>query len=617
MERRRKRWLVPVIVVLAGCLLACIVGGGVYLLRYSPLLQRVLQGPSPVVRFLVPTHGDEVVVGSTVAVEVEAAAPGGQVSLLQLWADDLLVGEMPAAAEAASGSWGWVPLSPGDHTLVARAFNEAGSEGVAVVRVRAVEAADGDRDGVADEADACPDQPGLLQLDGCPPGMADGLPPSDPEMQEIVERWVPPEVGGEQLGEASFPEEGAPSEGEAPAGEEAPPEEEASPEGAEGEAGGGFPAWPDQGFPPGDWAVRGNCPLCPWLEGLLERDAEGGEVFTDEEMSGTAVEVEVNELRTAQGWSGVYCYVRLAGEDWTAVPDSQRSLWPTGMPGFWDVGAVLGGEHGRVVTLSEGEPLRLEMECLGRTEDPAAEPQYLGHLVREHGPADWNGQPIVARAEAGGNWFEITYRLCGGACEEEAIPAPYALRLRTEEVGGTTAYVLSWGWRGDRERIDGFNVYVCYTNSGNCFQVEQTTVQGVLLDESLAVPPCGRTHRFEVRAFRRTEDGVEESAPSPPAWASSPAVCRGVNRLAIRETRGPTRYRAMMLVDLEYRYVGDHGDRVTIFAYPLKDGEPDPSFFWRGTTVYGGAEDGEITVGIYYAGTERHTTDGLRLVMVS
>ena len=610
-KRQNRRWVTLIAVMLALCLLTLVAGVGIYLFRYVlPIWAK--SDSLPTVWFHAPTNGDEVAVGATVPVEIGATVQGSTITLLQVWADGVLVGEMPTDAEAVSGSWGWLVTSPGDHTLVARAFDAEGRVGVAAVRVRAVETADADQDGVPDEADACPDQAGLLQQNGCPPGVTDAGDPRDPDIQEIVDRWVPPGTDEEQIGEASLPgEEETAEEGEIPS------EEESTEEGAgEEEEGEGLPPWFDRRMPPGDWAVGRNCPLCPLLEDLMEREEEEEEEgFRDEALSGIVIVVKATELRTAEGWSGVYCYVRFTGEDWTAVPDSQQSLYPKA-GGFWDIAPFLGGEHGRAVTLLEGEVLRLEMECLGRTDDPVAEPQYLGHLVREHGPEDWNGQPLVARAEAGGNWFEVTYRICAGGCDEDVIPPPYGLRLRTEQVGGTTVRTLSWQWRGDREQIDGFNVYRCFGRTGRCHLIDIATVQGVVVGRNTLLPPCGQTYRFEVRAFRQTEDGIEESLPSNPVWSASSAACAGRNRLAIQETRGPTRYRARMYVDLEYRYIGDHGDRVSIFAYPLKGGEPDPSFFWSSATV-SGAEDGETTVALYYAGSERHTTDGLRLVMVS
>jgi hypothetical protein len=73
----------------------------------------------------------------------------------------------------------WQPSSPGTHTLIARAFNARGGRGQASVNVEAIEEADRDGDGVADEADACPDEPGTEAADGCPDRDNDGIPDAE------------------------------------------------------------------------------------------------------------------------------------------------------------------------------------------------------------------------------------------------------------------------------------------------------------------------------------------------------------------------------------------------------------------------------------------------------
>jgi len=65
----------------------------------------------------------------------------------------------------------------------------------------------------------------------------------------------------------------------------------------------------------------------------------------------------------------------------------------------------------------DDELLHIEMSCYGLTGDPAAFPQRLGILVRDHDAADVTGVPINTRAEQAGRWFQVTYRICRDRCE--------------------------------------------------------------------------------------------------------------------------------------------------------------------------------------------------------
>ncbi len=621
---------ISIALMIALCLLA-ILGYLAYYRLMPPLIVGGRDATRPIVTIFAPQHGAQVVMGSTVVVQAEGTARGSQVVLIQLWADGELVGEQTGAAERLNTSWSWMPLTPGDHTLAVRAYNTRRDAGVAMVRVTAIEAADADRDGVPDQVDTCPDHAGLLQLDGCPPGMAGGT-SNNPEAQEVAEAWVgPSEEAGGQVGgapggqEQPGPELDTDDDGVADANDQCPDQPGPSEnQGCPLEVSGGRPGtvqggqqrpqFEDSDLPPGQIAIEQNCAICDWLEGQ-------GREYGDIELSGTAVEVEVLSLRTAGGLSNVSCYARLQNpqwEQWGRVPDDQDEFFEPLEGGFWNIADYLGGEHGVVVTVPGGEPLRMDVRCYGRLGDMLTPSLHLGEVTREHGPADWNGQTFTARGQEGGNWFDIQYRICSVPCEEGVIPPPYDLRLIRNE-GIVTSYVLSWRWDGDPAMIDGFHIY----RDGNLIATEYGADQRyTFLNQNTVEPQCSNEYRFEVRAYK----GTQESAPSSPAFSVSRFSCGGRNELEVADVILPTPQRPVLYVALNYWYDGDHGDQVHVFAFPLQ-GNRLPC--WEGCSVEfddlfslesGVIEPGHGTisyVAVYYGGTEPMVTDGLRLMMWS
>lgn len=689
---RKRAWTAVLVVALALCCLVTLIGGGFLAARqFLPLRGlREREATLPTVHIYSPQHGDEVPLASNVSVQAEATTRSGRVVLLQLWADGQLVGETTGAAAGLSGSWTWMPLTPGDHTLTVRAYNEERDEGLATVRVTAREMADADLDGIADEADDCPDRPGLPQTDGCPPddgwvpavGEADRDGDSVPDPQDMCpdqpgapdaqgcptpqsgdadgdgvpdaeDRCAgnpgsadaggcPQEPTGDQDGDGVLdpddrcPDQPGPPENEGcPApqsgdadGDGVPDGEDRCPNGA-GRAEDGCPATEggpgtiqgEQGRPsPNERTAPGLeeiCPACEFIDGTIPE----GQVFGDEERSGAAVEVEVTSLRTAVGWSRVFCYLYLNalewGNQWERVPDIRQaySLDPSGDPpgpGFWNVARYLGGEHGHLVTV-EG-PLRVMMQCYGHTGDPLAPAtQSLGLLTREHGPADWNGQTLTARAQEGNDWFEISYRICSIPCEEAVIPPPYNLGMTVNEsAGGIRSYVLHWRWSGDPAAIDGFRIYRDGARVATEYGADHPYT---ILSEATALPGCGREYRFEVRAYK----GTQESASSNP-YFSTGAPCGGRNSLMLAEAYGPWPWAADLRLTIRYRYNGDHGRPVVIGALPCQgEGDScraaDPNLFYHTGAVVGPGE-GMAEVHIYYGGTAPATTDGLHLYMM-
>jgi hypothetical protein len=162
----RRGIVIVVVLVLVLCCLASGLGGLAYFL-YVPTAEA-----RPLVLISSPRHGERVEVGEPVTVQALARDEAERVVRVELWVDGEL---LEAQRTAASGGISpfplltdWQPLSPGAHTLIVRAFNTQGARAQGSVNVEAMELPDRDGDEVPDDMDACPDEAGLPEADGCP-----------------------------------------------------------------------------------------------------------------------------------------------------------------------------------------------------------------------------------------------------------------------------------------------------------------------------------------------------------------------------------------------------------------------------------------------------------------
>ncbi|MFB0536431.1 MAG: FHA domain-containing protein [Anaerolineae bacterium] len=195
--RRRGRFLIPLTALLGLCFVLAVAAA----LGYFFLWPRPEARPLVLIRS--PRHGEQVEVGQEVTVH-SIARDEGKVVRVELWVDGQLqetqASNLPGGTSPFPLLARWQPPSPGTHTLIARAFNARGGRGHASINVEAIELADRDDDGVADEADACPDEPGSAAADGCPDQDRDGI--SD------AEDACPDEAGLPEGGGCPAPGEG-------------------------------------------------------------------------------------------------------------------------------------------------------------------------------------------------------------------------------------------------------------------------------------------------------------------------------------------------------------------------------------------------------------------------
>lgn len=160
----RRRVVVPVVVLLTLCCLVAAVALLAYFF-YVPAVEA-----RPVVLISSPRYGEQVELGETVTIQAIARDEAGVVRV-ELWVDGELEESQASTLPGGTSPFpliaDWRPSSPGTHTLIVRAFNGQNARAYASVNVEAIELADRDGDGVADQMDACPDQPGLPEADGC------------------------------------------------------------------------------------------------------------------------------------------------------------------------------------------------------------------------------------------------------------------------------------------------------------------------------------------------------------------------------------------------------------------------------------------------------------------
>ena len=166
--------LIAAVLVLLCCLLTT-AGGTLWFLPN-------LTAQPPVVLINTPAHNARVQVGQEVAIQSVARAEQ-KVKRVELWVDgslfDTQTSDVPNGISPFPLTTHWQPRTPGLHTIIVRAFNNAGKRGFASVNINATTVADRDNDGVPDETDLCPDQPGLEIANGCPDRDRDGIRDND------------------------------------------------------------------------------------------------------------------------------------------------------------------------------------------------------------------------------------------------------------------------------------------------------------------------------------------------------------------------------------------------------------------------------------------------------
>lgn len=503
--------IVVVVLVVLLCLLAG-VGALAYYYFMVPTAEAEVQ---PTVLIDSPSHGDEVTIGTPVQVFATGTDPG-KIARMELWVDGQLVQSQASALPDGTSPFPiiamWVPDTPGNHTIVVRAYNMADVSGQASISVNAVQAAEvpaecgGDtvfehqvETGETVEGIAAGYEVTVEQVVACNPGLDPTVMPEPgsvlliPGFQDPAEEdgppddWPPP-ADAEEAPDVPEDAEELPGEDLPPAETEPEPGEEAPPE--------------------------------------VEEPPEGPEITEDggPELPTVTLGFEALEFEVDQPYDEIYCMVQVADYPMERIPEA-GSFNPVG-GNYWDIQAELAGANSKQVTV-QGDTVRVEAECFGWV---GIDGWSLGHFVREHGDAEWTGEEIPVTAIADdGRWFTVVYRICPTfPCEPREVP-PAPENLTYVEgcpcpwwIGCPPCALeraMIWDWMGDEAEIDGFRLY----RDGAMLYERDPIYRYLYVTEADAYPPCGVTYDYELTAYEGFPGVGPESDPSNTVTRAGPA----------------------------------------------------------------------------------------------
>ena len=129
------------IIVVAVVIVLCLVAGLVALAYWYSMVPTAEAETRPTVDIDSPTHGQEVIVGQAVQIFATGQDPA-RIARMEVWADGQMVQSQASALPDGTSPFPamamWVPDTPGNHTIVVRAYNTADGTGQASVSVNAV-----------------------------------------------------------------------------------------------------------------------------------------------------------------------------------------------------------------------------------------------------------------------------------------------------------------------------------------------------------------------------------------------------------------------------------------------------------------------------------------------
>ena len=490
-----KRIPKPVVLALLLCLVIIALsaaGCGTCDILTPPSVEAV-GGPSVLIDD--PRHGDEVIVDEIVQVFATAQDLAGIVRI-ELWVDGSPIETLSSAQAEGTNPFpllaNWQPSTPGNHTIVVRAYNTLDIPGQASISVNGVEG---------------PDISGEMPAEGCSglllmahevgvgetlDGIAAGF---EVTVEEILvcNPGVDPEVPltpGETL---LIPYLVSPEDEEPPADPPPPPAEPPIPDELDEPV--ELPP-PDPGPPPDPPPDPAPDPPGP-PPGPPAGPPPGPPI---------ALEFEALELEVDQIYVAVACFVELEGVEERIPADPLDYLDPVGPveENYWDIAAELSGVNSVPVAVLSGENLNVHADCYGFFPG-VIEPPHLGEFTREHPEADWNGDPIEVWSDADDGQFRVVYRICQGSCVPTVIERPFDLEYKDDLPLGPR---MEWDWDGTYP-IDGFRLYrdgvLHYEQPGAAERIMQ-------IQEADVQPWCDQTWDYTLTAY----EGVFGVGPQSP-----------------------------------------------------------------------------------------------------
>jgi hypothetical protein len=525
--------------IILGCLatlallfLIAILGGLFYMTTSS-------SGQS-VVFIRAPQEGDRLEAGQPVQVRA-LARDDHKITRIELWVDGELLDVQRSNTQSGINPFPllttWYPQT-GAHTLIVRAFNSRDAASQASIDVDASALADQDLDGIADDADTCPDQPGSLAAAGCPDrdfdGIADSL-DACPDEAGLPESGCPAPSEGDRDGDGflddadACPDEvGSPlaygcpdadGDGVGDAADACPAEPGAGADGCPEADGGALPDPAPGGEPPPEPLPGVEPP-----EASDDDEPEPGSGFGDffprfDIVSIVQLEIEAYSLIIRNPYERVWCYVQLGNED------PRRYEFDTLGDQLWDIAEELGGENSVRFLHPENEPLSVSLNCLGSNAGEV--PEELDEISNIHPPQTWDGRQTANLPDNIG----VRYRVCSPSCDEAALPIPILAPVTTGPIGNGP-YLLRWRWDGNESEIDGFLIaYITNTQeAARIMPLNLNADMAVIINDPAArsldiedyMPACGETAHFSVYAI--SPDRVSSPYSNIVSWSAEPCT---------------------------------------------------------------------------------------------
>lgn len=525
-----------------------VLGGYIYSSTASAASQSVVYIREPV-------NGDRVAAGEPVLVRA-LARDDHNITRIELWVDGQLFDEQtsntPGGIDPFPLLTTWYP-SAGRHMLIVRAFNGQGTTTQTSVIVDAVAVADRDADGVADEADTCPDHPGTSGADGCPDRDSDGIPDSAdacPDDAGLPEDGCPapsesdrdgdgfldsadacPDVAGSPLADGCPDVDG---DGVGDARDACPAEPGGGVDGCP-EPGGGEPApdpEPGGGEPvPEPEPLPGSDPPEPGSDAPEPGPGGDGDFDLDTFID---LEIEAYEMRVSDELEHIWCYVRLGEED------PRRYDFDALGETYWNIAAELGGENSVRILHAPNEPLLISVDCWGANEGEV--PVDLGLAEDVYPPEVWDGREQFLWTPIEGTTtprFSVKHHICSPSCDEAAVQAPLLAPIGLGPIG-EGPYTLRWRW--DDSGLEGwtnFRLARYVDGEFNTF-VDIGDLEMRSLDVADYMPACGETVEFRMR-YMGYEGGEERHTPwsNSVPWPGEPCTYTASVTFTLLEVHNP------------------------------------------------------------------------------
>ena len=459
-----------------------------------------------------------------------------KVKQVELWVDDILVyyenSDLSGGISPFPLITSWVPNQSGVYTISARSTNAKGNQSVDQIVITVLDGADTDADQIPDHLDACPEQPGTVEGQGCMDRDFDGIPDETdacPDEAGLPDDGcpVPSEIDRDGDGiiddaDACPDEVGSPTangcidtdgDGFADSEDECPLEPGLS---------SACPSTTDENFDEdGDGVLDPDdaCPStagspanagCPDMAGVLppppspeddDDPPEEGGIFDElvpepVEKAVVPVEIEAYGLYIRNDFETVTCYL-----DMNDIFDSPPRIFEFESNGTysWDIAAQLDGDNS-INTFADDEfSFDISLECLGHNGDSA---ETIYDNTVSHPSSEWDGRQLRANTDSFD--FTIDYHICTPNCEESSLAAPYFSSI-TMGPRGEGPYIAHWEYDGNEDEIDGFAIaQVRPYDALTLIRLDDPSARSV--DIADIEPACGENIELIMYTYKYNED---------------------------------------------------------------------------------------------------------------